>query len=94
MTKARSKSQIDKAIAHTGLELCYTRGDGYFYFLNKKTGYAVENSSVYVCYMNHLTVEQWVEEAEAVLKRLQEEACDEAEMQADYALRRDADGGL
>lgn len=94
MTKVASKSQIDRAISGTGLELAYTRGDGYFYFVNKLTGDAVENSSVYVCYMNQLSLEQWVLEAEAVLKRLQEDAADEAELKADYALRRDADGGL
>jgi hypothetical protein len=61
--KRLTKKAIDKAIAHTGLELTYTPGDGYFYFLNENGDQIGE--SVYVCRMNHLTLEQWVEAAES-----------------------------
>ena len=58
MTAAR----INKAIRHTGLTLVYTRGDGYFYFIDQNGDHV---KSVYVCYMNQLTLDQWVQYAES-----------------------------
>jgi hypothetical protein len=58
MTKAR----INRAIKHLGLEIWGTRGDGYFYFLDLKTEEQI-GESVMVCYLKHLTLEKWVEEA-------------------------------
>lgn len=54
---------VNKAIKKFGLELVYTRGDGYFYFLDLATGSQV-GESVYVNYLNLLTLEEWVSEAE------------------------------
>lgn len=65
MTVAR----INKAIAHLGLEII--RGEGYQYFLSLKTGDQI-GESVYVCYLNHLTLKQWVEAAESEVKRHKE----------------------
>ena len=53
---------VNKAIKKFGLELAYTRGDGYFYFLDLSTGNQV-GESVYVNYLNRLTLEEWVNEA-------------------------------
>ena len=49
-TPAKSSAQVNKAIRHTGLNLTYTRGDGYFYFLNDD-GYKLE--TVYVFQLNN-----------------------------------------
>ena len=54
--------KINKAIKHLGLEIVYTKGDGVFYFLNENGDQVGE--SVCVCYLNQLTLEQWVAEAE------------------------------
>jgi hypothetical protein len=55
--------KINKAIKHLRLEVTYTYGDGYFYFLDLKTGNQV-GDSIFVCYLKQLTLEQWVDEAE------------------------------
>jgi len=57
-----NKSRINKAIAHTGLEV-WGNGDGYFYFLDKTNGHQI-GRSVYVVRPNHQPLEAWVEDAE------------------------------
>lgn len=52
--------KINRAIKHLNLEI--VRGRGYSYFLKLGTGNQV-GESVPVCYLNALTLEQWVEEA-------------------------------
>ena len=61
-----TKSKINSAIKHTGLKVVGTRGDGYFYFIDAATDNLIPDSSVYVCYLNQLSLAQWVEEAEGV----------------------------
>jgi len=61
-----TKSKINKAIKHLGLEIVGTRGDGYFYFLDFD-GYQI-GESVYVCYLSDLTLDRWVDEAEHAIK--------------------------
>ena len=56
-----TKSKINKKIKVTGLTICGERGDGYFYFLDANEEQVGE--SVYVAYLNQLTLPQWVEEA-------------------------------
>lgn len=63
MNSPISSKQINKAIKKFGLELAYTRGDGYFYFLDLATGSQV-GESVYVNYLNNLTLEEWISTAE------------------------------
>ena len=58
-----TKAKINSVIKHTGLEIVGTRGDGYFYFLDLKTGSQV-GESVMVCYLYQLPLVMWVEEAE------------------------------
>ena len=70
--KRLTKKAIDKAIAHTNLSLTYTPGDGVFYFLDRTTGDSV-GETVYVARMNHLSIEQWIEEAEYALKQSKNE---------------------
>ena len=67
MSQYLTKKQINKAIAHTGLTIHGARGDGCFYFVDA-TGYCVGRGSVYVCYLHHMTIEQWVNEAQKAQK--------------------------
>jgi len=54
-------NKINKAIKHTGLII--NKGIGYQYFTDAKTDEQI-GESVMVCYLNHYTIEQWIEEAE------------------------------
>jgi len=58
-----TKARINKAIARTGLQV-WGNGDGYFYFLDLATQEQI-GSSVYVCRLNHQSLECWVRDAEA-----------------------------
>ena len=60
-------SQINRAIRHLNLEIIHQRGSGYSYFLDTSTGDQI-GASVPVCYLNTLSLEQWVQEAEAASK--------------------------
>ena len=57
-----TKAKINRAIKHLGIEVVGTRGDGYFYFIDPDG--STVGGSVMVRYLNHLTIEQWVAEAE------------------------------
>lgn len=57
-----TKKKINKAIQYLGLEIV-GNGDGYFYFCDLKKGHQV-GDSVLVCYLNQLTLSQWIQEAE------------------------------
>ena len=56
-----TKNKINKSIKSTGLSIFGERGEGYFYFLNSSGDQVGE--SVYVAYLNQLTLSQWVDEA-------------------------------
>lgn len=58
-----TKRRINRAICHTGLHLDYVRGDGVFHFYDEDE--SVVGEPVYAAYLNQLSLEQWVEEAEA-----------------------------
>jgi hypothetical protein len=58
-----TKNLINKAIKYLGLEIVGKRGDGYFYFCDLQKGHQV-GESVLVCYLNQLTLAQWIKEAE------------------------------
>ena len=60
--KVMTRKRINKAIAHLRLTIEGTRGDGYFYFLDAD-GHQV-GEPVMVCYLNSLSLERWVKEAE------------------------------
>ena len=65
-TKAKYKYltslRINSTIKKHGLQIAYTKGDGYFYFTDLVTGNQV-GESVYVARMWHLTIDQWREAA-------------------------------
>jgi hypothetical protein len=63
MTKAR----INKAIKHLGLVITGNIGDGYFYFLNENGDQV--GDSVYVCYLNQLSLKGWISEAGLALEQ-------------------------
>tara|TARA_R110000744_G_scaffold305007_1_gene413350 strand:- start:5101 stop:5331 length:231 start_codon:yes stop_codon:yes gene_type:complete len=52
--------RINHAIRHTGLEI--VRGDGYQYFLDWEGDQV--GDAVMVCYLNQMSLERWVEQAE------------------------------
>ena len=62
-----STSRINRAIKHLGLEIIHQRGSGYSYFLDLQTGCQV-GDSVPVCYLNQLSLQRWVEQAELNLQ--------------------------
>jgi hypothetical protein len=68
-TKRFNYSTLNKAIKHTGLCVkggsdCFSYGCGTIPLFSIETGYQVE--TIYINRINHLTLEQWVAEAEAV----------------------------
>ena len=58
------RNRINKAISHLDVELAGGGKDGVFYFVQISTDTALEAESVYVSNMKHLSIKQWVEEAE------------------------------
>jgi hypothetical protein len=61
MERMITKKTINKSIKHLNLEII-GNGDGYFYFVDPTTTYQI-GESVLVCYLKHMTLDQWVEEA-------------------------------
>lgn len=61
-----SKAKINRAIRHTGLTVHGARGDYCFYFINANGDQIGE--TVYVAYLNHLTIGKWVAEAENAIE--------------------------
>ena len=64
-----TKKIINRAIKHLNLKIEGARGDACFYFVDLKTDNVIDESTVYVCYLNQLSLEQWVKEAEFIKKR-------------------------
>ena len=65
-------ARIQKAINKAGIPLELVRGEGYQYFVFDN-GKHYDTVSVYVCYLKHYTVEQWVEEAQSAYEVVQAE---------------------
>ena len=59
MTKATSTKQVTKAIRNAGFAVDCVKGNGYVYFIADDM--SVEIDSVYVCYLNQLSVEDYVD---------------------------------
>jgi hypothetical protein len=53
--------RVNKAIKELGGEEVLVKGDGYYYFW-EGTAPDWKSSSVMVCRLNQLTLEQWIEE--------------------------------
>lgn len=62
--KYLTTARINSTIKKHNLEVAYTKGAGYFYFLDLTTKDQV-GESVMVAKMHHLTIQQWREAAEA-----------------------------
>jgi hypothetical protein len=56
-----NKRTINQAIKHLGVEIQNNR-DGYSYFTGLVEGHQI-GQSVYICYLNMLTLAEWVERA-------------------------------
>lgn len=54
-----TKKQINNKIKHLDLEIQGKKGDGYFYFIDKKTGDQI-GDSVYICYLNQASIYKWL----------------------------------
>jgi hypothetical protein len=57
-----NKKIINKAIQYLDLEIQGNRQDGYYYFTDRKNGEQI-GESVMVCYLNQLTLTDWIKEA-------------------------------
>ena len=66
MANARSAEQVTKAIRKAGYPVSCYKGEGYVYFIADDDR---EVSSVYVCYLNSLSVERYVEHVADCLAR-------------------------
>lgn len=60
-------TKINKKIKKFNLEIVNNRGSGYSYFLDLTTGNQV-GESVMVCYLKHLSLDEWVKQAESASK--------------------------
>lgn len=58
MTKATGTKQVTKALRKAGFAVDCVKGSGYVYFIADDMR---EIDSVYVCYLNEMTVERYVE---------------------------------
>jgi len=67
MKNTMTTSKINRAIRHLDLEIVHERGSGYSYFLDLTTGDQI-GESIYVCYLHHLTLEEWIQEAASARK--------------------------
>jgi hypothetical protein len=63
-TKARSVTQVNRAIRYLGIEVI--RGDGYFYFLSNDA--EMIGCSVMVPYVNSMSLARWIQSAESAIK--------------------------
>lgn len=62
--KYLTTARINSTIKKHNLEVVYTKGDGYFYFVDLTTKAQV-GENVMVARMHHLTIQQWREAAAA-----------------------------
>ncbi len=60
-------AKINRAIKHLDLEIVHERGSGYSYFCSLSNANHQVGDSVLVCYLHHLTLDQWVEKAEKAI---------------------------
>ena len=64
-TKARSVTQVNRAIRFLGIEV--VRGDGYFYFVSLNPDVGQVGDSVMVPYVNAFTLHRWIWEATSAI---------------------------
>jgi hypothetical protein len=71
---ARSLKQVNTAIKKAGLDIILCKGEGYFYITSDDTDIglylsSLECTSIYVCHLNHQSVEDWVHDVKEILKQ-------------------------
>jgi len=64
-TKAKSVTQVNRAIRFIGIKL--VRGDGYFYFVSLNRDIGQVGDSVMVPYVNSFTLHRWIWEATSAI---------------------------
>ncbi len=62
-----TRGQVNKEIAKLG-QIELVKGNGYFYFVGDSV--SVDASGVYVNSIGQLTLDQWIDEAKAVLQEV------------------------
>lgn len=69
---ARSAKQILKAIGCDKLDLARGPDGGYWYFIYDDVVTGVyETKSIYCCYLNQMTVEQWAEDGKGFVAEME-----------------------
>lgn len=63
--------RFNKHLATLGIPLELVKGQGYLYFITVPPR-AYASRTVYVCYFNHLTTEQWIDRAREAWDDMQE----------------------
>lgn len=73
-TKAKSVTQVNRAIRFLGIEV--VRGEGYFYFVSKDDEMIGGGcQSVMVPYVNSMSLARWIQSAEFAIKEHNEINC-------------------
>ena len=90
--KYLTTARINSTIKKHNLEVVYTKGDGYFYFVDLTTKAQV-GENVMVARMHHLTIDQWREAAaEAAASRDSQPGTTEAEQVRELVAALDDEG--
>jgi hypothetical protein len=86
--KYLTSSRVNSTIKKHGLQIQYTKGDGYFYFTDLKTGDQV-GDSIMVARLHHLSIQQW-RDAAAAARGTVAQGYAEAEAAHKAAIKTDA----
>jgi hypothetical protein len=71
MTNRTTLKQANRAIAKAGIPLELERGEGYHYFIYDVPALNIyETVSIYVCYTNTYTAQEWAEQAARVYDQI------------------------
>lgn len=75
-------TQVNRALAKTGIPLELERGDGYHYFIFDRPDLGLyETVSEYIPYTSHVSVERWVDMARSAMETIRAE-CPELAVEA------------
>jgi len=70
--QARTLNQVNKAIQKEIGNVILEKGDGYFYVTSDDNSIGLHlsglySTSIYVCYLNHQTVDAWIEDVKNIV---------------------------
>lgn len=73
--KARNISQVNRALKNEGYNVLLVKGEGYFYVWSEdlkiqKSLSHLEITSIYVCYLNQQTIDEWVADVKSIVKKI------------------------